>query len=204
MKVVLGPIGNSENSGFPSALSEISSKLLWFHLCEASLKYHSFLSTVTTWISSHGLGWVRWLSLPPCIFSSDFEVIWLLQQKGEGSDGVWGYSFSSINWKILEFKHSWRNPQAVTPTRPQQHVSTNRHSNSKILKSVGSIFPICFVENQFPFSRSLTLTMCLLGKIQHMFLVQANTAVTFLKRNMKEGSWYQNRLSRREKPRRKW
>lgn len=95
MKAVLGPIGNSENSGFPSALSEISSELLWFHLCEASLKYHSFLSTATAWLSSHGLGWVRWISLPPCIFSSDFEVIWLLQQKGEGSDGAWGYSFFS-------------------------------------------------------------------------------------------------------------
>lgn len=53
-QIVWGLICNSEYPNFPSALSDMSSKLLWSHFSAASW-FHTLLSSVTPWISSHSL-----------------------------------------------------------------------------------------------------------------------------------------------------
>ena len=66
-KVVLGLTYNSEYPNFPSALSEMSTKLLWTFLSDTS-RYHNPPFSVTTWFSSHSLGGVRLVSFPSQLF----------------------------------------------------------------------------------------------------------------------------------------
>ena len=109
---------------------------------------------------------------------------------------------SVIQWIMPGFKYSLRNPQAISPTRPQQHVMTDRHGNIRTnkIKSCGiSIFrlhcrnPSLTFKVPNPDQVSLGETkrksnMCFWFRLTYLWLCWKGLG--------KKGSCYQNILSR--------